>query len=610
MISAKINAEPPASAPLSRAHGPAWTTRRTHPRWRAAFFAVGLAFATPVASQAQNLIQNPSFEANSGPFFGPGSVPPWTFSDVGSGLCEFLIFCGSGSAHSGSFYALVGDFSGHGAISQDVTVSRPGTYAFGFFYETAFLTGPVANGVTATVAGTTVANLSLNTGNNNTYTQFTTNVSLPGGLAAVQIDGNSGGGFNIFIDDVSLTLLSPTMLSSLLPPGAPTNVVNVAGTIDGFNGTLPAGFDSLFGLTGTNLTNALTEIDGEAATGAERGAFDLMNEFLGLLLDPYAHGRGGMDGPASAFAATQPGGFPAEVANAYAAILKAPPARAPSSQQRWSVWASGFGGYNKTNGDAVIGSHDLSARDWGFAAGLDYHVAPDTILGLALGGAGTNWGLTQGLGGGKSDAFMAGLYGKTHIGAAYVSAALAYANHWMSTDRIAFAGDHLTADFNAYSFGGRIEAGYRYALPVVAVTPYAALQAQSFHTPSYSETDLTAGGFGLTYNAASGTATRSELGAHLDKWMVVSNDAVLGLRAGLAWAHDWESNPSLTAAFQTLPGSSFIVNGATPAENSALVSAGTELRLANGVSILAKVNGEFADGSQTYSGIGTLRYAW
>ena len=180
----------------------------------------------------------------------------------------------------------------------------------------------------------------------------------------------------------------------------------------------------------------------------------------------------------------------------------------------------------------------------------------------------------------------------------------------MSTDRYAFGGDHLTADFNAYSFGGRIEAGYHYWLPAVAVTPYAALQAQSFHTPSYSETDLIAGGFGLAYNSANATDTRSELGARLDKRVAVANDAMLNLRAGLAWAHDWVSNPSLTAAFQALPGSSFIVNGAATPENSALVSAGAELRLASGVSLLAKFNGEFAGGSQTYSGVGTLRYTW
>ena len=54
----------------------------------------------------------------------------------------------------------------------------------------------------------------------------------------------------------------------------------------------------------------------------------------------------------------------------------------------------------------------------GGAAGLDYHLTPDTVLGFALGGGGTNWSLSQGLGGGKSDAFQAGLYGATRWGPA------------------------------------------------------------------------------------------------------------------------------------------------------------------------------------------------
>jgi uncharacterized protein with beta-barrel porin domain len=70
------------------------------------------------------------------------------------------------------------------------------------------------------------------------------------------------------------------------------------------------------------------------------------------------------------------------------------------------------------------------------------------------------------------------------------------------------------------------------------------------------------------------------------------------------------SNPALAAAFQALPGTNFIVNGATPAKDSALVSTGAELRLANGVSLLAKFDGEFANRAQTYAGTGTLRYAW
>ena len=62
--------------------------------------------------------------------------------------------------------------------------------------------------------------------------------------------------------------------------------------------------------------------------------------------------------------------------------------------------------------------------------------------------------------------------------------------------------------------------------------------------------------------------------------------------------------------FQSLPGSSFIVNGATPAKDSALASAGAELRLANGITLLAKFDGDFASHSSTYAGTGTIRYSW
>jgi outer membrane autotransporter protein len=180
----------------------------------------------------------------------------------------------------------------------------------------------------------------------------------------------------------------------------------------------------------------------------------------------------------------------------------------------------------------------------------------------------------------------------------------------MSTDRFAFAGDRLYASFNAESVGGRAEAGYRIAGTVAAVTPYAAVQAQNFHTPTYSETDYSGGVFGLTYNAHNATDTRSELGARFDKQILFNWNSVLALRGKLAWGHDWISDPSVMPTFQALPGASFIVQGATPAKNSALTSAGAELRLINGVSLLGKFDGEFAAHSQTYAGTGTVRYTW
>jgi outer membrane autotransporter protein len=285
--------------------------------------------------------------------------------------------------------------------------------------------------------------------------------------------------------------------------------------------------------------------------------------------------------------------------------------KAPAFASRWSAWGGAYGGTSRTTGDpAAVGSHDLSARAAGVAGGFDYRITPDSVIGFAVAGGGTNWSLAQGLGGGRSDAFQAGVYGATRSGPAYLAAALAFTQHWMSTDRFAFAGDRLTASFNAESFGGRVEGGYRFATPISGVTPYAALQAQNFRTPGYSETDVNGGGFALAVNGRTAMDTRTELGTRFDRVAVAGRDWVLTLRSRLAWAHDWVSDPTLTPLFQALPGASFVVNGAAPAKNSALASAGGELRLASGVALLARFDGEFAAHASTYAGTGTLRYTW
>jgi hypothetical protein len=110
-------------------------------------------------------------------------------------------------------------------------------------------------------------------------------------------------------------------------------------------------------------------------------------------------------------------------------------------------------------------------------------VTPDTRLGFALAGGSTNWTLSQGLGTGQGQAVMAGVHGKTSYGPVYLTGSLAAAEHWMSTDRMAL-GDHLTAQFDAQSYGGRIEGGYRFASRLGGIAPYAAAQFQSSAPPA------------------------------------------------------------------------------------------------------------------------------
>jgi outer membrane autotransporter protein len=386
------------------------------------------------------------------------------------------------------------------------------------------------------------------------------------------------------------------------------NVASAFNNVLNSGGTLPPLFGSFFGLTGSNLTNALDQVSGEAATGAQKVAFQLTDQFLNLMLDPFVDGRcgnGRTDHPALGYGPDCETRPPAPTRG----YFKAPPA-APVYEPHWTVWGAGYGGGNHTDGDAVIGSHDLSARTAGFATGFDYRLAPNSVVGFALAGGGTNWSLSQGLGGGRSDALQAGVYGATRWGPAYAAADFAFTNHWMSTDRFAFAGDHLTADFNAQSYGGRLEGGYRFETLLAGIAPYAAIEAQSFHTPSYSEAGSIPSGFALAFGSHDATDTRSELGARFDRALAVYPDAVLALRGRVAWAHDWVSDPALMPVFQSLPGASFVVNGATPPHDSALTSAGAELRLANGIALLGKFDGEFGSHSSTYAGTGTIRYTW
>ena len=512
-------------------------------------------------------------------------------------------------SNSGTLNLAVGGAIGTLTIAGDLAFQSGALYLVRVNPTTASFTNVSG---TAALAGSVNAQFAAGSYVSKQYTILTANGGLGGtsfaGLTNTNLPSGTSDSLSYDPDHVYLNL-RPGFTQYT---GLAINEQNVANALSNYfntTGGIPSAFFSL-------TPNGLMQVDGEVAVDSEFAAFELMDEFLQLMLDPFVDGRlgsgagigGGGGGQAMSFAPDQQAFLPSDIALAYAGVLKA--AAPPPFVQRWTAWGASYGGGEWTNGNAAVGSSNVTAQTFGFAAGMDYHYSPDTIFGFALGGGGTNWGLNMG-GTGRSDAFQTGVYGITRSGPAYLAAALAFANHWMTTNRAAL-GDELTASFDAQSYGGRVEAGYRYAvLPRLGfgVTPYAALQAQDFHTPSYSETDLTGGGFGLSYAAMNATDTRTELGARFDDPAVVGGIPLL-LRGRVAWAHDFVSNPSLSAVFESLPGSNFVVNGAPMPHDSALTSAGAELFITPRWTFLVKFDGEFAPGSQTYAGSGTLRYSW
>jgi uncharacterized protein with beta-barrel porin domain len=413
--------------------------------------------------------------------------------------------------------------------------------------------------------------------------------------------------------------------------GLNVNQQNVSNTINAFfnnGGALPAGFFPLFGLSGANLGNALTQLSGEAATGSQQVTFNAMSLFLGALTDPFIVGRGAVAPPgstaapfaeeneysASAYAADGRKRTGSE-RDAYGMITKAPPPRAVSFDQRWSVWAAGFGGSQSTDGNATLGSNSTTSRLGGVAVGADYRFSPDTIAGFALAGGGTSFSLANALGSGRSDLFQAGAFVRHTVGPAYLSGALAYGWQDIATDRtVTVAGvDQLRARFNANAWSGRVEGGYRFVTPWiggVGITPYAAGQFTTFDLPAYAEQAIVGSNqFALAFASKSVTDTRSELGLRTDKSYAMQ-DGVFTLRGRVAWAHDFSPDRNIAATFQALPGASFVVNGAAQASDSALVTASAEKKWLSGWSAAATFEGEFSSVTSSYAGKGVVRYAW
>ena len=429
-------------------------------------------------------------------------------------------------------------------------------------------------------------------------------------------------------NDVFL-MLTPADLASHLPAGAPQNAINLADAITAVNfGTPPLAFQNLFNLPAPQLQAALTELSGEAATGGQKAALDITNDFMNVMFNPYAGNRGadGGFGP-MAYAPPTTLGYASDRNDSEDALAytKANPPRPkpfqplasfgspPAFQPHWSAWGSAYGGQATVGGNAAAGSADTTTAVAGYAAGLDYRSDRDTVMGFALGSGSGNWSLGNDLGGGRSNVFQIGGFASRRIGAAYVSAGLAYGAHWLSTSRtVTVAGaDILNADFLASTLSSRLEGGYRIEMRDFALTPYSAVQVTALSTPAYSETAAAgAPTFALRYADRSFATTRTELGGWADKRLVLANGNALVLRARLAWAHDFNNDQSAQAVFQTLPGAAFTVGGAVPAADSALVSFAAEYFLTGGWRLGGRFDGEFSSNKVSYAGTATARKIW
>lgn len=520
---------------------------------------------------------------NNGGTFAPGNGTPGTFTTIVGNL----------AFQSGALYRVQVDPStaSFAKVSGAATLAGAtvgANFAPGSYVARRYTILDAAGGVSGTFAGPV-------------------NTNLPSGFV-------SGLGYDATHAYLVLDLFRPDSL-----PGLNRNQQAVAaGLRNAFDTT--GGIPMVFGALDAQ---GLTQVSGELATGAQQATFDAMTLFMGVMTDPSMAGRDrdvrSQGGGASQYAGERdPLAYAANgrrrsagERDAYAAIHRKAPPRA--FEEYWSVWGAGYGGSQSTDGSGATGSHDTTSSIYGGAAGADYHLSPDTSIGFALAGGGTQFRV-DGAGTGRSDLFQAGAFLRHTQGPAYITAAFAYGWQNIATERtVTVAGvDRLRASFDANAFSGRVEGGWRLApsLDGLGLTAYAAGQTTLFDLPAYAEQAFGgANAFALSYAARDVNATRSELGLRAETTSALA-DAMLTLRGRAAWAHNFNTDRSARAVFQTLPGSAFVVNGAAQAANSALVTASAEVRWPGGWSVAGAFEGEFSNVTQSYAGKGVIRYTW
>ena len=568
------------------------------------------AFNNSAGATVSGLLTNTAgTTVNNGALNGGAVISGGTFT--GSGTVTNLTVSGGifapGNGTPGSFMTVTGNLAFQSGALYLVALN-PATASFASVTGIAALNGGAG---AAFLAGNYVAKqytiLTAAGGVSGTFGSFDA-LGVPTGFRpSLSYDAN-----NVFLN-LDLVLAKYAGLN--------VNQQNVANTLVNFfnsTGGIPAVF-------GTLTPGGLTQASGELATRTQQTSFDAMNLFLGLLTDPFVAGRGTGVAPAAGASqfAEENDAASAYAANgkprtgsereAYAAIYRKASIR-DSYDPRWSVWAAGYGGSQTTDGNAVLGSNNTRSSLGAVAVGADYRFSPNTLAGFAVSGGGTSFSVANS-GSGRSDLFQAGAFVRHTVGPAYVSAALAYGWQDVTTDRIvSIAGsDLLRANFNANTFSGRAEGGYQFVAPWiggVGITPYAAGQFTTIDLPAYAEQAIAgANTLALTYASKSVTDTRSELGIRTDKSFAMQN-GIFTLRGRAAWAHDFNPDRNISATFQTLPGASFVVNGAAQASNSALVTGSAEMKWLNGFSLAATFEGEFSSVTRSYAGKGVARYTW
>lgn len=283
----------------------------------------------------------------------------------------------------------------------------------------------------------------------------------------------------------------------------------------------------------------------------------------------------------------------------------------------WAVWAAAFGGSGSRGDSAIAGSvrHRLDAA--AVAGGIDYRVSRTLLVGGSMAFGTGGYSIDTRDSSGSMQSALLGLYGAWSNDTLHADLAVFYGHGDAATRRS--VGDEVneltSGAFSSHQFGGRLEAGWRALRFPLEVTPFAALTVQHLREAGFAEAarivpDGTPGFLGRTVAGRSAWSVRSELGLQLMSPFFVQVFAPMVPRVRVAWAHEFQTDRSVSASLTTSPATPPVAQGMRAARDALIVSAGMHVLLGHQISGFAQFDGEWSAGSHFYAASGGIRVTW
>lgn len=442
-----------------------------------------------------------------------------------------------------------------------------------------------------------------------TFAGLTTNINSAFLSSALSYDAQ-----NVFLrfDRNAVSFASVGQTGNQRAVGAAFDRIGVVSGNPVFNSVLLGSADQ--------ARSAYDPISGEGLAGAQNSAFRASSLFTSSVNDQANAWRTGRDGGGDAIVVGGSGALGYAPEGAYASA--GPFIKAPATarlDRTWRVWGSAFGGSSTLQGDAGLGTAAQKDSLFGGNIGLDYQVWPNWLVGVAFGGSEGNFAVDSRATSGKVDGVHGGVYGTLTLGQLYLSNATTVSSFSNKTTRVVgniggLPGETERGNFSSWQLRSRFEVGHDFAMAGARLTPFAAFEIAQLYSDGFVESSQTTGGapgvLGLAVSRQTTTSAPLFLGLRGERRIELANGMALTPQASMAWVHEFAPTRNLNGALVSLPGASFIVDGARPASDAAQVSVGAQLDVTRNAALFANFEGEFSNVTQAYAGKGGIRMAW